>query len=469
MSVKKMFQNKKPSKLHRKSFIILGALFLSLLSVLALSQPTNAYTKIKKSQIKLVADFTLKYSANAGGTITKDYYVFPDTKGSHGGKGTLLKAVSRSSCKQTSSVKLSTSYLSGVYHKWNTNKVTLIAMGKQNGCYSVSGGKLKKSSGCTTPPGRTLTYQGTGQGTTATMNGYVFKVAGYTGGIIGVWTSGGKRVATYQIPKSVVNAEPENIAVDGSTGEVYINYAKKKNGKRHSLWYKINSSVFSKYTGKKGSSNPTICKNNTSSGTSSSSDSDSIYSPTQYTPKDITVRDETYKPEISQSTYDGIVETEFFGSIKDEDGCGVYTTLSFILDILSLGIGITATIGIAIAGSIYLSSKGDVANATKEKRRIYEIVIGLVAYAVLYALLTFLTPEFNPELKVCKAPSAEEVAQIKAENEAKIKEAEEKKKAEDAARTTKADSNSISTGTTDSGASMQMALLPMAVKYSLPQ
>lgn len=451
MSVKRMVQNKKFPKLRSKTFILLGVLFLSLLSIVSFSQPTNAYPKIKKSQIKLVADFTLQYKANAGGTITKDYYVFPDTKGIHGGKGSLLKAVSRSSCKQTSRVKLSTSYLSGIYHKWGTNKVALIAMGKQNGCYSVSGGKLKKSSGCSTPPGRTLIYQGTGQGNTATMGGHVFKVAGFTGGIIGVWTSSGKRVATYQIPKSVVNAEPENIAFDGDTGEAYINYAKKKNGKRHSMWYKLNSSVLSKYTGKKGTSNPTICKNNTSSGTTSSSNSGSIYSPTSYDPDNITIRDETYKPGVAQSTYDGTVETNFFGTIKDEDGCGVYTTLSFILDILSVGIGITAVIGIAIAGSTYLSSKGDVAKTTKAKRRIYEIVLGLIAYAVIYALLTFLTPEFNPELKVCKALTPEEVAQIKAENEARIKEAEEKQKAEEAGRTTKGsidlptDSGSVST------------------------
>ena len=369
-------------------------LFLASLLVLPIIFATTAYadTTITKKQIQLVADFTLDNKANAGGTITKDYYVFPDTKGLHGGPGT-IKVVSRSSCKSVTSTKIGSVYLSGLYNKWGTNYITLIGMGKQKGCYKISNSKLQKASGCSTPPGRSLTYQGTGQGNTDTINGYTFKVAGFSGGKIGVWNSSGTRVATYVIPKSVVSAEPENISIDGATGEVYINFASKVKGKRHSLWYKIDSSVFSKYTGKKGTSNPTKCKNSTSTSGSSSTTTSSVVS-SSTSSSSSSSSTPNYTP--SQSTYDGSVSTIFFGDIQDDgEGCGVYMILNLILDILTYGIGIAAIIGISISGIMYLTSKGNEANTTKAKRRIYEIVIGLAAYAVLYVALNFLLPGGN--------------------------------------------------------------------------
>ena len=414
------------ASLRKFTIYVLGVCFLCILSTIIAARPTfAAYTKITKSQIQLISDFTLDNKANAGGTITKNYYVFPDTKGAHGGPGT-IKVVDRKTCAVTDTTKIGSGYLSGLYNKWGTNYITMIGMGKQTGCYKINNSKLQKASGCSTPPGRSLNYQGTGQGNTDTMNGYVFKTAGFSGGIIGVWTSSGSRVATYQIPSSVVNAEPENISIDGDTGEVYINYAKKQNGKLHSLWYKINSSVFSKYTGKNGSSSPTKCKNSTaSSGGSDSSSSAELYPDKPYDPTTdkLEIRDETFKPEISQSTYDGTVDTTFFGTMKDEDGCGVYTTLQFILDIMTMGVGILAVIGIAISGITYLTARENVAKTTKAKRRIYEIIIGLAVYVAIYGLISFLVPQFNPELKACNPLSDEEAATLEAEKEAKRQEA----------------------------------------------
>ena len=378
----------------------LALCFVALLTLpIVFSTAVYADITITKKQITKVADFTLDNKANAGGTITKGYYVFPDTKGPHGGPG-VIKVVDRNTCKSTSSVKIGSVYLSGLYNQWGTNYITLIGMGKQKGCYKLNGSKLQKSSGCPTPPSRTLVYQLTSQGNTATFNNYVFKVAGYHGGRIGVWKkSSNIPIATYVIPKSVLNYEPENISIDGKTGEVYINFAKKSNGKRHSLWYKIDSSVFSKYTGKKGKSNPTICKDNknqsnkptgsfTPSNSSSSSKPNSSSSPRSSTP--------TYT--IPESKYDGSVDTNFFGQIQDDNnGCGVFMILNLIIDILTFGIAIAATIGIAVSGITYLTAKDNEQQTTKAKRRIYEIVIGLVAYAVLYTALKFLLPGgFNP-------------------------------------------------------------------------
>ena len=87
----------------------------------------------------------------------------------------------------------------------------------------------------------------------------------------------------------------------------------------------------------------------------------------------------------------GGVETSIVSC--DEGGSGgIFHLLSLVLDIFSMGVGIAAVIGIAIAGTQYLTSKGDSTNTTKAKRRLYEIIIGVVCYAVLWAGLRWLLP-----------------------------------------------------------------------------
>ena len=98
-------------------------------------------------------------------------------------------------------------------------------------------------------------------------------------------------------------------------------------------------------------------------------------------------------PKIENET---TVDTTFFGNLKDDGkGCGVYTLITFVIDILTWGVGIAAVTGIAISGIYYLTAKGNEEQVIKSKRRIFEIVIGLVAYVVLYATLNFLLPGGN--------------------------------------------------------------------------
>ncbi len=114
---------------------------------------------------------------------------------------------------------------------------------------------------------------------------------------------------------------------------------------------------------------------------------------------------------------DGIVETNLFGPIEDDgSGCGVYMILNLILDILTYGVGIAAVIGITLSGITYLTAKDNEQQTTKAKRRIFEVIIGLVAYAVLFAALNFLLPggKLNPSSE-CKRISEEELATIRKE------------------------------------------------------
>lgn len=87
-------------------------------------------------------------------------------------------------------------------------------------------------------------------------------------------------------------------------------------------------------------------------------------------------------------------------SIIECDGggdAGIWHILVLVVEIMSIGIGITALIGILIFGIQYLTAGGDVAKTTKAKRRMLEIVIGLVGWVVIFSFSEWLLPggKFN--------------------------------------------------------------------------
>ncbi|MDO4747002.1 MAG: hypothetical protein Q4A70_01495 [Candidatus Saccharibacteria bacterium] len=86
---------------------------------------------------------------------------------------------------------------------------------------------------------------------------------------------------------------------------------------------------------------------------------------------------------------------EYNCSCDDGNGSGVTDILNLVVDIMTIGIGILGLIGISIVGIQYLTSGGNEEKAKKAKRRMFEIIIGLVAYVLLYAVLKWLLPGFN--------------------------------------------------------------------------
>lgn len=79
----------------------------------------------------------------------------------------------------------------------------------------------------------------------------------------------------------------------------------------------------------------------------------------------------------------------------DEKGDGIICILEFVVDILTVGVGILATIGLGVAGIQYLTAGGSEEQTRKAKRRIFEIVIGLAAYVLIYSILKFILPNFS--------------------------------------------------------------------------
>lgn len=79
-----------------------------------------------------------------------------------------------------------------------------------------------------------------------------------------------------------------------------------------------------------------------------------------------------------------------------KNGEGIICILEFVVEIMTVGVGILATIGLSVAGVQYLTAGGSEEQTRKAKRRIFEIVIGLAAYVLIYAILYFLLPDFKP-------------------------------------------------------------------------
>lgn len=88
---------------------------------------------------------------------------------------------------------------------------------------------------------------------------------------------------------------------------------------------------------------------------------------------------------------DGCVATSIIG----KDGCycdGVGGILLIVFNVMTGAIGGLAVIGVIISGYQYMTSAGDPGKMTKAKSRIINIVIGLVVFAVMWAVLNFLIP-----------------------------------------------------------------------------
>ena len=87
------------------------------------------------------------------------------------------------------------------------------------------------------------------------------------------------------------------------------------------------------------------------------------------------------------------VKTNILGNSQvcnDENGNGIKYIFDLVVSIMSIGVGILGVLGIMICGIQYLTSSGDEAKATKAKKRLFEIVIGLAVYAVLFTIKQWL-------------------------------------------------------------------------------
>lgn len=80
------------------------------------------------------------------------------------------------------------------------------------------------------------------------------------------------------------------------------------------------------------------------------------------------------------------------GASESATDNGVWELLFLVLQIMTAGVGILAVGGIAYGAALYASSGDKPEQAKQGKDFIRNVIIGLVAYGLMYVLLNFLIP-----------------------------------------------------------------------------
>lgn len=80
------------------------------------------------------------------------------------------------------------------------------------------------------------------------------------------------------------------------------------------------------------------------------------------------------------------------GHCVKPDGDQVKEILFLIVRVLVYGLGAAAVLGVVIAGIFYLTARDNEQQVVVAKRRLFEIAIGLVAWALLYVVVNWLIP-----------------------------------------------------------------------------
>ena len=84
--------------------------------------------------------------------------------------------------------------------------------------------------------------------------------------------------------------------------------------------------------------------------------------------------------------------TDCGSKAESDDGSGIFCILNIVLQVLTYGVGIVATIGFVVSGIQYATARDDAGQLSRAKSRMINILIGLFLYASMWALLNFLLP-----------------------------------------------------------------------------
>ena len=87
------------------------------------------------------------------------------------------------------------------------------------------------------------------------------------------------------------------------------------------------------------------------------------------------------------------VDTMLFGQVCDAcDGGAIFKIVSFGVKIVSAGVLVLAVIGIIICGVMILSAGSSPDRVAKGKKRLIEVIIGIIVYALMFTIANFIIP-----------------------------------------------------------------------------
>ena len=342
---------------------LISLLFILVISVV-FCNPTNAGNTVSTSH------------AAQGATITEKYFIYASWQGNN--SITYIYRCNRSGTSISKCKKITSGvfgHANALDYNWGKNHFWIYSYDNSHAwCYNFNGKKVNKSlCGKSSKNNyKSLTKKRPGsvaQGYTQYLVGndrYYIKLY-YKPNSLQIF----KNKNLVKTCKLSTNGEAEDVMVDGNTGNIY----------------------YTTFTGGTGGGKITLrkasnCNYKLPKASSSSSSSSSSGTSSKAPSKSESTKEYTFTP--AESTYDGKVETTFFGTVQDSKGCGVYTTLNFVLDLLSVGVGIVAVIGISFVGVKYLTAHGDTDQTRRARKRIFQIIIGVAIYAVIYSLANWL-------------------------------------------------------------------------------
>lgn len=83
------------------------------------------------------------------------------------------------------------------------------------------------------------------------------------------------------------------------------------------------------------------------------------------------------------------------GEVDTDGGSGkeaIMHILKLVVSILIYGLGVAAVLGVVICGILYMTARDNETQVTMAKKRLFDVVIGLIAWAVMFAVLNWLLP-----------------------------------------------------------------------------
>lgn len=101
------------------------------------------------------------------------------------------------------------------------------------------------------------------------------------------------------------------------------------------------------------------------------------------------------QPVLAAECDEGQVSTSILGGgcvDVDEKGDVIMDYVRLVVRILVYGLGAAATIGVVIAGILYLTARDNEQQVVVAKRRLFEIMVGLAVWAVMAIIMEWLIP-----------------------------------------------------------------------------
>ena len=399
-----------------KKYAVLSTLLLFMMIGASFLKQNDSYAASSSNNISCHSQ---------GSTVTEKYFLYTDWCGNDSITSVYRcnrNGASFGNCKKIVSGKFK--HANVLYNAWGSQYFWILNFGNpaKTGawCYSLDGKAADKSK-CGPIP----MNLGPGGGTSnyKLLQGYTrygdYALKGVSGPNQISIKQNGKEIKTLKVGHD--SEELEDVSVDGNTGEIYFTTHSKVNGKRTVKLYKysgyklpvINSGQTSSSQsnqqsgGASGNSGSSSGQSSSSSGTQGGSSSNQTNSGNSSSQSGGNSSSNTNAQSGGSAPIGDVIHTIFFGDIPADDrGCSIFRILNLALDIFSGGIGIISVIGIAVLGTIYLTAGGNEQRTAMAKRRLFELVIGLACYALLYILISFLMPngKFNSE-DICPAVS----------------------------------------------------------------